>query len=216
MKPILFALVLLLFSLNSGLSQETEEVLEDTFEREELGKGWNAQFGEWKLVDGVLRARQVPADNHGAAARRALPMGDGIFEMKFRLVEKGQAFHFGFDPARGELKKRGHLFSVIVSPGRASIKKHVDKDKPKEDPDEILASINYEFGIGKWYTLRVVKKGDDVEAGFVPEGSTETVADLKTSHPTFHVKTPALVFRCIGDGIEVDDIKVRKIGPKTQ
>lgn len=35
---------------------------------------------------------------------------------------------------------------------------------------------------------------------------------LKASHPTFHVATPTLVFRCIGDGIEVDDIKVRNAG----
>ena len=31
---------------------------------------------------------------------------------------------------------------------------------------------------------------------------------LKTSHSTFGVKKPTLVFRCVGDGVEIDDLKV--------
>jgi len=172
-----------------------------------LPKSWKAQFGEWKAVDGVLRARQIPADNHGAAARRVLEMQDGIFELRFRFTG-GRGFHFGFDPKRGSLKKKGHLFSVIVSPTMAKLMKHVDKSKPKEDPNEDLAKVARKFPANQWNTLLLEKVGNKVTAQIQPtEG--KTIA-LKASHPTFHVPTPTLVFRCIGDGVEVDDIKVWK------
>lgn len=31
---------------------------------------------------------------------------------------------------------------------------------------------------------------------------------LKASHPSFHVPTLILVFRCLGDGVEIDDLQV--------
>ena len=172
-----------------------------------LPKGWNAQFGEWQAVEGVLRARQIPSDNHGAAARQVLAMGDGIFEMRFRLVGKGTGFHFGFDPKPGVLKKKGHLFSVIVSPNQVKIMKHVDKARRAEDPNEDLATAAHRFAPGKWHRLQLEKRGNHVRAQITPDDGGKIIS-LKASHPTFHVPTPTLVFRCIGDGIEVDDVKV--------
>lgn len=213
-QSLLFPLLAVLVSgvvFAEGEKKESGVRLEENFERAELGEGWNVQFGDWKIVDGVLQAKQVPADNHGAAARRSLAMQDGLFEMRFRLTGKGQAFHFGFDPARGELKKRGHLFSVVVTPASATILKHVDKDRPKEDPNEALAVEKTAFEPGTWYRLSVKKSGDKVEATLLPDGGSDTAIKLSAEHPTFHVKTPTLVFRCIGDGIEVDDITVTSL-----
>lgn len=175
-----------------------------------LPPGFNAQFGDWQAVDGVLRARQIPADNHGAAARKTLPMGDGIFAMRFRLVGKGTGFHFGFDPKSGSLKKKGHLFSVIASPNQVKLMKHVDKAKPKEDPNEDLAKAEHRFAPGKWHSLLLEKVGDRVVAQIAPDDGGRAIT-LKAEHPTFHVPTPTLVFRCIGDGVEVDDVKVWRV-----
>lgn len=172
-----------------------------------LPKGFRAQFGDWRVVDGVLRARQIPADNHGAAARQVLEMGDGVFELRFRLVGEGTGFHFGFDPKRGSLKKKGHLFSVVVSPNQVKLMKHVDKAQPKEDPNEDLAKATHRFAPGGWHTLRLAKTGNEVVARITPDAGGEAIT-LKAGHPTFHVPTPTLVFRCIGDGAEVDDVKV--------
>lgn len=105
-----------------------------TPEGEKLPHGWHATTGTWRFVDGVLRGSEISEEKHSAALRRLLPMQDGVFEMRFRLLAGTTSFHFGFDPARGELDKRGHLFSVIVTPEGWSILKHIDKDKPKEDP----------------------------------------------------------------------------------
>ena len=186
-------------------------MLSDDFSGAELGKGWRTQTGEWKAVDGVMRSKQIPADNHSAAARHLLPMQDGIYQMRFRLVDEGTSFHFGFDPAHGELKKRGHLLSVIVSKAKVTLMKHIDKDKPKEDPNEVLATAAHQFEAGKWHTLLVEKKGDDVVAQILPDGESTKPIVLKATHPTFHVKTPTLVFRCLGDGVEIDDLKAWKI-----
>ena len=179
--------------------------LNDSFDRAELGEGWNINTGQWKIVEGVLRASEVPADKHSAAARRTLVTQDAVYELKFRFVDQGKAFHFGFDPARGELKKKGHLFSVIVTPDSWKILKHVDKDRPQEDPNQTLATRQTEFKPGQWYSLRITTSGKDVTA------QIEGKEPLKASHPTFVVKKPTLVFRCLGDGVEIDDLKVRTL-----
>lgn len=179
-----------------------QPLVEDNFERAELGKGWSVQTGSWKIEDGVLHGAEIPADHHSAAARRTVQTSDATYKLKFRLTEGAKGFHFGFDPARGELKKRGHLFSVIVMPSGWKILKHVDKDRPKEDPNEILANTPHKFEPGKWYSLEVVTSGTHVKA------SIEGIEPLEADHPSFGVKKPTLVFRAIGDGVEVDDISV--------
>ena len=65
------------------------------------------------------------------------------------------------------------------------------------------------FKAGDWYRLTVEKTGNDVVARISSEEGA-TKLELKATHPTFHVTTPTLVFRCVGDGIEVYDLKVWK------
>ena len=182
--------------------ENSELVIEDNFDREAPGKGWAVQTGSWTIKDGVLHGAEVAADKHAAAARRLIVTGNAVYEMKFRLTGEAKALHFGFDPVRGLLDKRGHLFSVIITPNDWKILKHINKDKPKEDPNETLASAETPFEIGKWYHLRVTTWGTTVKA------MIEGIAPLEASHPTFGVKKPTLVFRAIGDGIEIDDLRV--------
>lgn len=180
----------------------SDVAVDDSFDRTELGDGWKINTGEWKIVDGVLRAREIAAEKHSAAARRTVATQNAVYELKFRFVDEGKGFHFGFDPARGELKKKGHLFSVIVTPASWKILKHVDKNRRKEDPNETLAVQKREFKSGEWYSLRVTTWGNHVTAQIDGEEK------LKASHATFGVKKPTLVFRCLGDGVEIDDIHV--------
>ena len=204
MKKLLVNLVLVGAMAAVSSAAEPKALLTDDFNRAELGKDWHVNTGGWKIVDGVLRVKEIKADKHSAAARRAIVTQDAVYELRFRFVDEGKGFHFGFDPAKGELKKKGHLFSVIVTPGGWRIMKHVDKAKPKEAPNEVLATARATFKKGQWYALRVESRGDDVTA------SIKGVGELKGSHPTFHVKKPTLVFRCLGDGVEIDDIRVTR------
>jgi hypothetical protein len=172
-------------------------------------EGWKAYFGEWKTKDGVLHARQH-AGKHIASAHQALEMQDGIFQVRFRLVGKGKGFDFTFRHKPGSLKKKdGRLISVMVTPARVWIRKHQDRGNSKQDPDEDLAKATHKFAPGQWHTLLFEKRGNDVVAQIRPDGSDQIIK-LKASHPTFHVPTPNLVFRCTGDGIEIDDVKVWK------
>lgn len=180
----------------------SELALEDSFERSELGKQWNATTGSWQIVDGVLRGSEIESEKHSAAARRQLVTQNAVYQLRFRFVKEGKSFHFGFDPAGGELTKRGHLFSLIVTPESWKILKHVDKDRPQEDPNETLAEATTKFDVDRWYTLRVTTWDKYVTAAI------EGKESLQASHPTFSVSKPTLVFRCLGDGVEIDDIKV--------
>jgi hypothetical protein len=206
-----FTILALAFFASTALAAEPvpgDLLLDEIFDGDTLVKGWLVQTGEWKPAGGVLRGKELEADNHAAAARRLLPMQDGTFELRFRLTGPSpRGFHFGFDPAPGELKKRGHLFSIVVSPTGAKLLKHIDKDRPKEDPNETLANSDTAIAKDVWHTLRLEKKGDSVKASIVAEGGATSIS-LAATHPTFHVKTPTLVFRCLGDGVEVDDVKV--------
>lgn len=203
LSKLSFLLAYFAILFHTAFAADEKPLVEDDFERTELGKGWTIQTGAWEIREGALHGAEIPEDNHSAAARRVVQTTDATYQMKFRLTEGAKAFHFGFDPARGELKKRGHLFSVIISPKGWRIMKHVDKDRPKEDPNEVLATASNSFETGKWYSLEVVTDGTSVTAtidGFAP---------LKAEHPTFGVKKPTLVYRVIGDGVDIDDISVK-------
>jgi hypothetical protein len=90
---------------------------------------------------------------------------------------------------------------VIITPDSWEILKHIDKNRREEDPNEKLAEEKTKFEIGKWYTLRVTTWETSVTVKIDDR-------ELKASHKTFGVKKPTLVFRCLGDGVEIDDIKV--------
>jgi len=152
-------------------------------------------------VNGVLTGQEVTEEKHSAATRKTLVTQNAVYQFRFRLRKNCQSFHFGFDPAKGELDKKGHLFSVIVTPKSWEIMKHVDKNRPEEAPNEKLAEQKTPFEIDRWYQLRVTTWGTHVTARIDDK-------KLTASDPTFRVKKPTLVFRCLGDGVEIDDIKV--------
>lgn len=210
MKPLRLALASLGFvslCFSADPPANSEQVIDDNFEREGLGKGWTVQTGSWTIRDGALHGSEIPADKHSAAARRVIETGDAVYELRFRLSEGAKGFHFGFDPKRGTLDKKGHLFSVMVDPNGWKILKHVDKAKPKEDPNEILAKATHSFQPGEWYSLRVTTWSTTVKAAI------EGLEPLSANHPTFAVPKPTLVFRVIGDGVDIDDLKVWSAKP---
>lgn len=196
----------LLFTSHLALSFEppanSQLIVEEDFAGSGLPEKWTVQNGAWSSADGVLTAAEIAEDNHAASARRVVETGDAVYQLKFKLSEGTKAFHFGFDPIRGALDKKGHLFSVIVMPEEWRIIKHVDKNKPKEDPNEILATTDQSFTPGQWYHLRVTTWGTTVKA--IIEG----IEPLTASHPTFSVRKPTLVFRVSGGAVEVDELRV--------
>lgn len=59
----------------------SDVALDDSFDRQEPGEGWHVNTGDWKIVDGVLRGSEVPAEKHSAAARRIVETKNAVYEL---------------------------------------------------------------------------------------------------------------------------------------
>jgi hypothetical protein len=178
-------------------------LLEENFEGGELPKGWNRNTGKISVAGGVLHASQVAADEHVGAFRKAVPVQDCAVQVDFQFAG-ARVFNLGFDPAPGELKKKGHLFSVIITPESWNITEHNDKANP-QSKNVVHAKAAAKFEPGKWHTLLLECKGNEVIARVAGK------EPLRATAKDFHVKKPGLVFRMGGkDGQEVllDNVKV--------
>lgn len=189
--------------LEPKLGKKGALLMEEKFDGKELPKNWNRNTGKLTVADGVLKVSEVAADMHAAAFRRPLPMQDAAVLVKFRF-EGAKTFHLGFDPAPGELKKKGHLFSIIISPTSWNITEHNDKADPKST-NTSLAKAAATFEKSRWYELLLEVKGDDVVAQIAG------MEPLRVTSKDFHVKKPGLVFRTGGkdtDEMHLDEVRV--------
>ncbi|MBL9200128.1 MAG: hypothetical protein JNL39_06455 [Opitutaceae bacterium] len=185
------------------LGQKGKLLLEEKFEGDAVPKAWTKNFGALSLSGGALRAGQQASDQHAAAFRRALPLRDCAIQVDFKFAG-ATTFHLGFDPAPGELKKSGHLFSLVVTPGQWSIMEHVDKSDPKSK-NAVHAKAAVKFPRDTWHTLLLEVKGNDVVA------RVDGREALRASAKDFHVKKPGLVFRVMGkdgDAMLFDNVRV--------
>ncbi|MCF7786716.1 MAG: hypothetical protein K9N47_11380 [Prosthecobacter sp.] len=180
-----------------------DKLLEETFTGTELPKGWASNTGTLRVADGSLLAAEKSSDMHIGAFRFRLPVQDCAVQIDFKLGA-GRIFNLGFDPAPGELKKKGHLLSVTVAKNGWSIIEHNDKANP-ESKTKVHAKAETAFDPATTYTLLLECKGDNVVAQITGK------EPLKATSPDFHVKKPGLVFRVGGkDGQEIafDNVKV--------
>lgn len=210
LSPLLVASAALLLTssapgaeLEPKLGKKGALLLEEKFDGKEVPKNWNRNAGKLTVADGVLKASEVAADMHAAAFRRALPLQDAAVFVKFRF-EGAKMFHVGFDPAPGELKKKGHLFSVIITATGWNLTEHNDKSYPKST-NQALAKSTATFEKGRWYELLLEMKGDDVLAQIAGMES------IRATSKDFHVKKPGLVFRTGGkdtDEVHMDEVRV--------
>jgi hypothetical protein len=189
--------------LTPQLGTKGKLLLEEQFDGPAVPKGWVANTGALAIQDDALRASEKAADMHIGAFRYRLAVQDCAVQIDFRF-DGGRIFNLGFDPAPGELKKKGHLLSVTVSPAQWTIIEHNDKADPASKT-KTHASAKTAFEPGKWYTLLLESKGDTVVAQITGK------EPLRATSKDFHVKKPGLVFRMGGkdtDAISFDNVKV--------
>lgn len=175
------------------------------FYEAERPESWAVNFGYWEPSGGHLVVRQLEKDKHAAASRWKIPLSDAKIRLKLNIGE-AQQFHLGFDPKPGSLKKTGHLYSLIVTPTSATIKKHKDKSD-ESSADESLATASFEPGLNDWTEIELTAIGNSVKA------TIGNVATLEVSDPTFHVPKPSVVFRVLGDEVLLDDVEVTVLKP---
>jgi hypothetical protein len=190
-------------ALEPLLGQRGPLLLDEKFDGAALPKGWAKNTGELAVSDGVLHASELPANNHVGAFRKALPLQDCAVQLDFRL-EGATTFHLGFDPAPGQLKKQGHLFSVILTEKAWTITEHNDKADPKSR-NIVHARGATSFPRGQWFTLLLEMKGNNLVAQIAGQ------PPLRATAQDFHVKKPGLVFRVggkAGQEVLIDNVKV--------
>ncbi len=102
-------------SLKPQLGSLGKSLLSESFDAKELPKPWTRNTGTLVIHDGVLEVCEQSSDHHAAAFRYPLPLKDCAIQIDFKMAAHSKMVHLGFDPAPGELKKKGHLFSVAVT-----------------------------------------------------------------------------------------------------
>ena len=185
------------------LGQKGKLLLEEKFDAATLPAGWTRNTGQIGVKDGALHASELASDKHLGAFRKPLPLQDCVIQLEFKL-EGATAFHLGFDPAPGALKKKGHLFSVMITPEGWQITEHVDKADPKSK-NVVHTKAATKFPRGETHTLVLEVKGNDVVAHV---GGKDP---LRATAKDFHVKKPGLVFRVGGKGghaVVIDSVRV--------
>lgn len=178
------------------------------FDEPQRPKDWVVNFGHWEPKDGVLVCRQLDKDNHPAASRWQIPLKDAVIKLRVKFAG-ATGFHLGFDPAPGELNKQGHLYSLVLTPTQAQLKKHKNK-ADTASRDETLATATFAAISGEWIDVELKTEGTKVTVTLnaTPNATTKLMARLEATDATFAVAKPAVVFRVIGGDVLLDDVQV--------
>jgi hypothetical protein len=190
------------------LGKKGKLLLNEKFETAGVPGGWNKNTGQLLIKDGALHASELASDQHLGAFRKSLPLQDCAIQLDLRL-EGATAFHLGFDPAPGALKKKGHLFSLIVTPDGWQITEHPDKGDAKSK-NIVHAKAATKFARGETFTLLLEVRGGEVVAHVTGK------EPLRATAKDFSVKKPGLVFRVGGKGehaVAIDNVKVWELLP---
>ncbi len=200
------------------VAKKGELLFVDDFERTDPGS-WKVIIPGFKVEDGVLVATQE-RDDHGAVGRAYLPMKDVIVSFRFKL-EGSPGFNLVFDDKNHKGSHAGHICRVAVT--KNQIRLGDDKEgvmrndifEMRKDPDtkaraeKMLegrsAKVKAAIESGKWYTMTVELKGDEMRASV--DGTP--LIYLKSpgiAHPT----KESLHFTVNGRGVHFDDVKVWK------
>ena len=174
--------------ISPTMAKPGKVLLNDNFDKAELGKVWAASKGEWKVKDGAIVAKELKSDKHAAVLTCKLKNHDSIVRFSFKLDGSTKGFHFSLNHAKG------HLFRVIVAPTGLTVR--TDKDKKDTSiKSELIAQAKAKFEQGKWYTLQVEMVGDN---------------GLKVSgrHPRLDTGKPNYRFVMKGETLSIDDLKI--------
>ena len=189
--------------LEPTLGTKGKLLLEERFQAATVPAGWNKNTGKISVADGTLHLSQIASDNHIGAFRKLIPLQNCVVQLDFKF-DGATVFQLGFDPAPGELKKKGHLFALAITPTGWMVTENPDKaDTAAKNVTHAKAATK--FAPGQWFTLLLEMKGDQVVA------HVEGKEPLKAKAKDFHVKKPGLVLRSGGkDGQDVliDNVQV--------
>ena len=190
--------------LEPTLGSKGRLLLEEKFDGDTLPKGWHAKAGGLRVADGVLHASQKREAGSLGLFNCELPMQDAAIQIDFKFDGARGGLNVSVNPSPGELRKKGHLFSVMITPAMWNITEHNDK-ADRKSRSKALASAPAKFAQGKWHTLLVEFKGTNVIA------HVEGREPLRASSQDFSAKKPGIEFRVLGrngEEISFDNLRV--------
>jgi hypothetical protein len=203
MVAVLAGVTAVAADMEPALGKKGKLLLEESFSSAAAAKDWTHAVGKVAVVDGALSVAEQQADKHVCAVRRKVAVQDAAVQFEFTF-DGAKLLHFGYDPAPGELKKKGHLFSVVVTPESWSIIEHNDKADP-QSKQKVHVRQATKFEQVRTYVMLVECRGPNVAA------SVAGKEPLKATASDFAVKKPALVFRVGNDdgkSVRIDNVKV--------
>ena len=190
--------------LEPTLGKKGRLLLEEDFDGDTLPQGWSIKSGEVRVAGGTLHARQKKErDGRLCLFNCVQPMQDVAIQIDFKFGGRG-GINVSVNPSPGELNKKGHLFSVMITQAVWNITEHHHK-ADRNSRSKALASAPETFEPGRWFTLLVENKGDEVVA------QVEGKKPLRASSKDFQVKKPGIEFRVLGrENMEInfDNLRV--------
>lgn len=169
-------------------------IVEDGFERPELGRDYKVAKGEWTVSDGTLVGRELKADEHAAVIGFGPTYRDSIVRFSFQL--KGtQGLHLSLN------RKGGHLFRALVTEQGVTLRTDKDKKDPQSKPMP-LGRANAKFAPGQWYTIQLEMQGSKV--------ALTTDNGVKITAENESLDVDKLGFRVVtrGEHLLLDDVHV--------
>ncbi len=181
--------------ISPTMAKPGKVLLDDSFDKAELGKVWAGVKGEWKVKDGAIVAKELKSDEHAAVLTCKLKNRDSIVRFSFKLDGSTKGFNFSLNHAKG------HLFRVIVAPTGLTVR--TDKDKKDATiKSELIAEAKAKFEQGTWYTLQVEMVGDRVVA------MTDNGLKVSGQHPRLDIEKPNYRWVMKGETLSIDDLKI--------
>jgi len=199
------------------IAQKGELVLEDSFERKDLGD-WKSLIPTFTVEGGALKGVQT-RDDHGAVGRFYKPMKDVVVEFKFQLVGS-TGFNAVFDDQKFKGSHAGHICRVAFAP--TQIRLGDDKEgvmrndiytmrkdpSQKKEADKLLEGRGSATTIAKleqqkWYQVVIELKGDELRVTL----DGKSVGFLKSPGIAHETKS-SFHFTVNGKGVLFDDVRI--------
>lgn len=122
-----------------------------------LATEWKAAKGKWEAVDGAVRGAELPADMHGAVARRPVPMTDAVIAFSFKL-DGAKVISLSLNGTKG------HVGRVRITPAGVTVQKDDQDGKNGPDKGAMLDTAKVTIKPGEWHALVVELRGPDILA----------------------------------------------------
>lgn len=160
-----------------------------------FGKDWKVAKGKWDMSSAGVRVAELPADMHGAVARRDVPLKSVVVAYEFKLDGAKLTSLSVNGP-------KGHVCRVLVRPTGFTLQKDDQDGKKGDDKAAPLNTVTTPIAVGEWHTLVVELRGADMVATLDGKHTTHG------SHPAIDKERTNLGLTASGETVTFRRLRV--------